>query len=177
MLDLKASDNTPGNDWLRDAARKLPKERVVMDESSRVLLNEKNVIGYAGWGSNDPARKQRFLGFEWLPGAIMTEYVSSNGRTFAMPPKDWTIGPYGGSTKGWFAGSPQTLTADYLHEGVTGASGHVAEPFLTFTPRPDLLLPAYYSGRTLAESYYAAIPALSWQNIVIGDPLCALGNP
>ncbi len=177
VLDLKASDNSSGNDWLRDAARKLPKERVVIDESGRVLLNEKNVIGYAGWGSNDPARKQRFLGFQWLPGAIMTEYVSSNGRTFAMPPENWTIGPYSGSMKGWFAGSPQTLTADYVHEGVTGASGHVAEPFLALTPRPDLLLPAYYAGRTLAESYYAAIPALSWQNIVIGDPLCALGKP
>jgi hypothetical protein len=27
---------------------------------------------------------------------------------------------------------------------------------------PDVLLPAYYSGRNLAESYYLSIPALSW---------------
>ena len=42
---------------------------------------------------------------------------------------------------------------------------------------PDLLLPAYYSGRNLAESYYLSMRGLSWQNIVIGDPLCSLGKP
>ena len=68
------------------------------------------------------------------------------------------------------------MSADYIQEGATGASGHVAEPFLALTPRPELLLPAYYSGRNLAESYYLAIRALSWQNIVIGDPLCSIGK-
>ena len=72
---------------------------------------------------------------------------------------------------------PQTMTADYIHEGATGASGHTDEPYLAMCPRPDYLLPSYYTGRTLAESYYSAIPALSWQNIVIGDPLCSLGKP
>ena len=76
-----------------------------------------------------------------------------------------------------FAGSAQSLSADYILEGATGASGHVYEPYLMFTPHPDLLLPAYYQGRTLAESYYLSMPALSWQNIVIGDPLCSLGKP
>ncbi len=50
------------------------------------------------------------------------------------------------------------MTADYIHDGVTGASGHVYEPYLQFTPRPNILLPAYYHGRNLAESYYLAIP-------------------
>jgi uncharacterized protein (TIGR03790 family) len=176
VIDLKEYDNTPGNDWLLDAARKLPKDRVILDEGKRVLMNERDVIGYAGWGSNDPDRKQRYLGFHWLPGAIMTEYVSTNARTFARPPENWNIGTWN-DQKTWFAGAPQTLTADYIHEGVTGASGHVDEPLLGFTPRPDLLLPSYYQGRTLAESYYRSIPALSWQNIVIGDPLCSLGKP
>jgi hypothetical protein len=45
------------------------------------------------------------------------------------------------------------------------------------TPHPEILLPAYYSGRNLAESFYLAIPFLSWQNIVVGDPLCTLGPP
>ena len=51
------------------------------------MYGEKQVIAYASWGSNDPNRKQRHLGFEWLPGAIATEYVSTNGRTFAKPPE------------------------------------------------------------------------------------------
>ena len=173
VFDLKSGDDSPGNNWLRTAALALPKERVVLDESTKVLAGEKDVIGYAGWGSNDPNRHQRNLGFQWLPGALAVEYVSSDGRTFQRPPAGWTIGTWKDPT-GWFDGSPQTLTADYIHEGATGCSGHVYEPYLEFNPRPDLLFPAYFRGRNLAESYYVAMPGLSWQNIVVGDPLCRL---
>ncbi|HYL78721.1 MAG TPA: TIGR03790 family protein [Bryobacteraceae bacterium] len=176
VIDLRADNNTPGNDWLRAAARALPKDRVLLEETKAVVYNQRDVIGYASWGSNDPDRKQRFLGFQWFPGAIMTEFVSTNGRTFARPPDNWNIGNWADKAT-WFAGGPQTMTADYIHEGVTGASGHVDEPYLAFTPRPDILLPAYYRGRNLAESYYLSIPALSWMNIVVGDPLCSLGKP
>ncbi len=176
VLDLKSADNGEGNNWLRKAAEALPRDRVILEESDKVLLNQTGVIGYAAWGSNDPNRKQRHLGFHWLPGAIMTEFVSTNARTFKMPPEQWNLGNWGDQHT-WFAGSPQSMTADYIHDGVSGASGHVDEPYLGLTPRPDLLLPAYYSGRNLAESYYLAIPGLSWMNIVVGDPLCAIGGP
>jgi uncharacterized protein (TIGR03790 family) len=141
-----------------------------------VLYDQSDVIGYASWGSNDRNRHQRFLGFHWLPGAIMTEYVSTNARTFARPPENWNIGTWD-NQKTWFVGSPQSMTADYILEGATGANGNVDEPYLIMNPRPDFLLPAYYHGRNLAESYYLAMRALSWQEIVIGDPLCSLGNP
>jgi uncharacterized protein (TIGR03790 family) len=173
VFDLKSDDDAEGNNWLRTAGLALPRERVVMDESSKVLTGEKDVIGYAGWGSNDPNRHQRNLGFQWLPGALVSEYVSTDGRTFERPPANWTIGTWKESG-GWFDGSPQTLSADYIHEGATGSSGQVYEPFLEFTPHPDQLFPAYFHGRNLAESYYLAIPGLSWQNIVVGDPLCKL---
>jgi uncharacterized protein (TIGR03790 family) len=176
VIDLKSSDDATGNNWLRTAAVILPANRAVVDESERVLTNQTDVIAYASWGSNDGHRTQRDLGFHWLPGAIVTEFVSTNARTFQMPPANWTLGSWG-DQKSWFAGSPQTMTADYLHQGASGASGHVDEPFLAFTPRPDYLLPAYYRGRNLAESYWMSIPAISWQNIVAGDPLCSLGKP
>lgn len=177
VIDLKAKDSTPGNEWLREAARALPRDRVVLDESATVLSDQADVIAYASWGSNDPDRKQRHLGFRWLPGAIVTEYVSTNGRTFTRPPDTWNLGTSWSDPKGLFFGSPQTLTADYIHDGATGASGHVYEPYLAYTPRPNVLLPAYYRGRNLAESYYLAIPALSWMNVVVGDPLCKLAPP
>ena len=179
VIDLNGPDDTEGNDWLRNAAIFLPKDRVILDTTYKVLTNQSEVIGYASWGSNDKNRKKRFLNFQWLPGAIMTEYVSTNGRTFVRPPAGWELGATWAvlDRPKWFAGSPQSLSADYIHEGATGASGHVYEPYLTYCPRPDLLLPAYFSGRTLAESYYLSIPGLSWQNIVIGDPLCSLGKP
>ena len=145
----------------------------MLDTSTQVLYDQRDVIGYAAWGSNDKNRKRRVVGFQWLPGAIATEYVSSNGRTFQRPPDSWTISTWK-DTEHFFAGSPQSLTADYIHEGATGCSGHVAEPYLALTPRPDLLLPAYLSGKNLAESYYLSIRGLSWQNIVVGDPLCRI---
>ena len=176
VIDLNGPEDGQGNDWLRNAAIFLPKERVVLDATNNVVVNQNEVIGYASWGSNDKNRKKRFLNFQWLPGAIMTEYVSTNGRTFVRPPAEWELGASWAVTDRpkWFAGSPQSLSADYIHEGATGASGHVYEPYLSHCPRPDILLPAYFSGRTLAESYYLSIPALSWQNIVLGDPLCRL---
>jgi uncharacterized protein (TIGR03790 family) len=176
VIDLKSSSNSGGDAWLRLAAALLPKDRVVFDASPNVLYDQTGVIGYAAWGSNDPNRHRRFLGFHWLPGSIATEFVSTNGRTFTRPPEGWTISDWK-SPKLWFVGSPQTLTADYLQEGATAATGHVDEPYLDMTPHPEYLLPAYYSGRNLAESFYMSIRFLSWQNIVIGDPLCSLGPP
>jgi uncharacterized protein (TIGR03790 family) len=176
VIDLKGSDNTQGNAWLLQAARQIPRDRLVLDLTRNVLYHQIDVIAYASWGSNDPDRKERHLGFHWLPGAIMTEFVSTNGRTFTRPPDTWNMGAWG-DLKATFGGTPQSLTADYIHDGVTGASGHVYEPYLQFTPRPNIVLPAYYHGRNLAESYYLGIPLLSWMNIVVGDPLCSLGKP
>ena len=177
VIDTESDDpNKEGDSWLRQAANLLPKDRVIFDGSYNVLYDQTDVIGYASWGSNDHGRHRRFSGFHWLPGAVATEFVSSDGRTFQRPPDNWNISDWK-SPKLWFANSPQSLTADFLAEGATAATGHVDEPYLAFTPHPEYLLPAYYSGRNLAESYYLSIRALSWQNIVIGDPLCSLGPP
>lgn len=176
VLDAKSGTDATGDDWLLDAAIRLPKERTVYDATGTVLYGQKDVIGFASWGSNDKNRKERRVRFSWLPGAIMTEYVSTNARTFKRPPATWNIGTWQDKTT-WFAGSPQTVIADYIDEGVTGIAGHVYEPYLALTPRPQLLLPAWNSGRNLAESFYLSIPGLSWQNVVVGDPLCSLGPP
>ncbi len=173
VFDLKEGPEVEGDDWLARAAQRLPADRVILENSSRVLYDEADVIGYGSWGSNDKNRRRRLLNFRWLPGAIMTEYVSTDARTFKRPPDSWTFGNWG-DKKTWFAESPQSMIGDYIHEGVTGVSGHVAEPYLGFNPRPEILFPAYFRGRNLAESYYLSIPGLSWQNIVVGDPLCVV---
>ncbi|MCA1651643.1 MAG: tetratricopeptide repeat protein, partial [Acidobacteria bacterium] len=49
----------------------------------------------------------------------------------------------------------------------------VSEPYLQSAVRPEILFPAYFAGFNLVESFYLAIPHLSWQTLVIGDPLCA----
>lgn len=173
VIDLNDESDREGNNWLRTAALLIPAERCVLDESTKVLSALPDVIAYASWGSNDKARKERFLHMKWLPGAIATEYVSTNGRTFERPPAAWNLGTWTDS-KGWWHGAPQSLTADYLLEGASGATGHVNEPFLQQCPRPDQLIPAYLGGRNFAESAYLSIPFLSWMNIVVGDPLMRL---
>lgn len=175
VIDLGAS-NEAGDEWLRDAATLLPADRLVLEETKTVLYDQKNVIGYASWGSNDKHRTQRWSGFQFLPGAIVTEFVSTNGRTLKRPPDSWTFGTWQ-DPSGWFMGAPQSLSLDYIHEGATGVSGNVSEPYLVGCARPNYVLPAWYEGRNLAESYYLGLPFLSWQGVIFGDPLCALGKP
>ena len=136
VIDLKSAEDVTGNDWLRNAAILLPTDRVVMDETTNVLYGQKDVIAYAAWGSNDKNRTRRWLSFQWLPGAIATEFVSTNGRTMARPPANWNITTWEDKFH-FFARSPQSLTADLIHEGATGASGNVYEPFLAGCARPD----------------------------------------
>jgi uncharacterized protein (TIGR03790 family) len=154
----------------------LPPDRLVLDDTPAVLYDQHDVIGYASWGSNDDHRKRRWSGFHWLPGAIATEFVSTNARTLKRPPDTWNITTFQ-DREHWWGDSPQSLSADYIHEGVTGVSGNVFEPFLAGCVRPEYLLPAYAQGRNLAESYYLALPFLSWQGVIFGDPLCSLGKP
>ncbi len=173
VLDLNEDNDEMGNDWLRSAAILLPEGRSVLDTGTKVLAGIQNVIAYASWGSNDKARKSRKSGMQWSPGAIAIEYVSTSARTFMEPPRNWTLGTWSDSS-GWFVGSPQSMILDYVWEGVSGVSGATDEPYLSMLPRPHLLFAAYLSGRNLAESFYLSLPVLSWQIMILGDPLCKL---
>ena len=173
VIDLQSGKDEPGNNWLRTAAMLLPNARVKIDETETPVYNQTDVIGYASWGSNDDHRHQRFLGFQWRPGAVAAEFVSTSARTFKRPPDNWTPTTWG-DKQHYYAGTPQGLIADLIHEGATGASGNTYEPYLSGCVRPDYLLPAYNQGRNLAESYYLGMPELSWQGVVVGDPLCWL---
>ncbi len=151
----------------------LSDDRVVFDESATVLTDEVDVLGYYSWGSNDPAIRRRKFNLSFRPGAIGGMFVSTDGRTFKEPPADWKLPARWEDKKAWFAGTPQSLAGDLIREGITGVAGHVAEPLLGNTIRPDILFPAYVAGFSLAEAYYLAMPSVSWMTVVVGDPLCA----
>jgi len=177
LLDQRAGTGAvTGNGWLQQAADVLAeagfKERVTLETSGAVLSGRTGVLGYYSWGSNDPAITTRRLGLGFVPGAIAASYVSTDGRTFKEPPAGWTIGKWTDRST-FFAGSPQSLAGDVIREGVTGVAAHVEEPFLDASIRPDILFPAYVAGFNLAESFYLAMPYLSWHTVVVGDPLCA----
>jgi uncharacterized protein (TIGR03790 family) len=176
VLDMRASINAAGNSWLQTASDRLEasgwKGKVVLDQTSKVLTGESDVLGYYSWGSNDPAIRVRQFQHRFVPGALAAMFVSTDARTLKEPPADWKIGPWG-DPKTYYGGSPQSLTGDLIREGVTGVAGHVSEPYLDTTIRPEILFPAYVAGFNLAEAFYLAMPAVGWQTVVIGDPLCA----
>lgn len=165
---------SPGNRWLvkaSDTLNKLPgwSERVTLDITHKPLRDESEVLGYYSWGSNDRTLGTRHPNIRFAPGAVGGEFVSTDARTFQEPPETWQVN----RMDMLFRGSHQSLIGDLIRDGITGVSGSVAEPYLSATVRPDILFPAYASGFNLVESYYLAIPKLSWQTIVVGDPLCA----
>jgi uncharacterized protein (TIGR03790 family) len=177
VLDQRAGlSNSPGDDWMAEAAGRLQdlghSGRVRLDTSSNAAPAAEGVLGYFSWGSNDPGNRKRSSGLRFVPGSLAATLAGSDARTFAAPPADWV--PAGESQKpnAVFAGSTQSLAGDLIREGVTGVAGNVAEPQLLGAIRPQILFPAYLAGFNLAESFYLAMPSLSWQTVVVGDPLC-----
>jgi len=159
------------NRWLAAAAERLKARGLgVLDEHAKPTDGASPVLGYYSWGSNNDVSRRRAWDFTFARGALAAMFVSTDARTFKEPPASWR--PSDGSSEP-FAGTTESLVADLIRAGVTGASGNVNEPYLDASIRPDILFPAYASGRNLAESFYAAMPYLSWQTIIVGDPLCA----
>ena len=173
VLDQRGSLIDAGGDqWLAAAADRLRQsgagDRVVLEMTKALAVTDGPVLGYYSWGSNDPSNRLRHFGFDFAPGAIGALFVSTDGRTFTEPPADWVPG---GTDKRNYG--TQSLAGDLIRDGITGVAGHVSEPFLDATIRPQILFPAYLAGFNLAESFYLSMPYLSWQTVVIGDPLCA----
>jgi uncharacterized protein (TIGR03790 family) len=177
VLDQRdAPVNRLGEDWLGLAAQQLTKaghaDRVFLEATPKPAREVSPVIGYYSWGSTDPQNRVRVLKMDFTPGALAATFVSTDARTFKEPPAAWT--PTNTNDRStWFGGSPQSLVGDLIREGVTGVAGQVAEPYLQSAVRPDILFPAYLAGLNLIEAFYLAIPHLSWQTVVVGDPLCA----
>jgi len=175
VLDQKATLVDAGGDkWLGEAADRLRRmnqaERVVLENTKALATATAPVLGYFSWGSNDPANTLRKFGMKFVNGALAGMFVSTDGRTFAEPPATWKPGDTGAAARGV---GTQSLAGDLIRDGVTGVAAHVAEPYLDATIRPQILFPVYLQGFNLAESFYLAMPYLSWQTVVVGDPLCS----
>jgi len=177
VLDQRGdTKSATGDGWLTEAAKRLNamnvSDRVTLEETLLPVRDVENVIGYYSWGSNDLWNQQRRFRIGFVPGALAATLVSTDGRTFEAPPDEWKPSANWTDKDKWFAGSPQSLIADLIREGATGVAGNVAEPMMASTLRPDVLFPAYMAGFNLVESFYLALPHLSWQSVVVGDPLC-----
>ena len=63
----------------------------------------------------------------------------------------------------------------FVRAGAAGISGVVGDAGLNTMPagNPQTFFDRYTNGFSLSESFYATLPLLNWQNIILGDPLCA----
>jgi uncharacterized protein (TIGR03790 family) len=130
---------------------------VLLNEDSVFVTDQRNVLGYASWGSNDHydhhfATRARPRN-HWLPGSVAETYVSTSARNF---------------TPGKEAG--QSRIADLIAEGCTGASGYVFEPYTVALTWVNMLVERYTDGHNLADSYYMSSPTFSWMAVIVGDP-------
>lgn len=146
----------------------LPGATVVADATADVVGDTQDVTGYASWGSNDA--RARIPPVRFGPGALAVSFMSSDARTMAAPPAGWVPGLWSDASR-FFAGSPEALAADWLAAGLTGLGAQANEPYLDGAFRPATLFEAWVRGYTLGESFYLAMPYLSWQAVVFGDPL------
>lgn len=66
----------------------------------------------------------------------------------------------------------QACATDWFAQGGSFAIPTVAEPFTLAIADLEAFVPNMYQhGMTFAEAAYSAMPALSWQNVPLGDPL------
>ena len=95
--------------------------------------------------------------FTYAPGAVFNTLESYNGRGF------------GGIGTG---GVAQQQLSDFLASGGTFGLGNVYEPSTLTVGDSALIVKNFHLGNlTWAEAAYTALPVLSFQQIVVGDPL------
>ena len=64
----------------------------MLDETATVVSRHSGRDRLRLLGLERPGPQDRFLHFGWLPGAIATEFVSTDGRSFRQPPDEWKFG-------------------------------------------------------------------------------------
>lgn len=130
------------------AAGRLP---VVIDDTKELFPPGEcpEAALYCGW-----YRLARYVpAFAWKRGAVGFHIASSECATLR-------------------AGSSQVWCKRMLEEGVAATIGPVGEPYVQAFPIPELFFGLLTEGRwTLAESTFYSLPFLSWQMVLVGDPL------
>jgi uncharacterized protein (TIGR03790 family) len=103
---------------------------------------------YCGWYSP----REYVPSVSFVPGAVALHIASYEMETLH------------GATRGW--------CRNLLDAGAVATLGPEAEPFLHAFPAADEFFPVLLTGKvTLAETYWATNPLVSWRITMVGDPL------
>lgn len=154
-LDVRGP-HKQGERWLEAVARQL--DKLHFDPEVR-LQSGTFPVGprfdepalYFGWYARYLNGPFTLPNFRFAPGAIALHIHSNSAETLRS------------TTTGW--------CGPLVARGAAVTCGAVFEPYLELMHQPQLLLRMLARGHNLGDAAYYAVPALSWQNIVIGDPL------
>jgi hypothetical protein len=110
-------------------------------------------------GENPPGAGTYIDLYDFHPAAMYTSIESFNGNSIID-----------GQRRG---GQGQVL--DFIPRGGSFTIGHVAEPFSFSVPDMEFLSRSMLvNGFSFAEAAWIAMPALSWQQVPIGNPLARI---
>lgn len=108
---------------------------------------------YFGWytnPANGPFSRKTAADFRFAPGAVACHLHSFSGTSVK---------------------NPDTWVGALLQRGAAVTTGNVYEPLLAGCIRFDIFYDRLLKGYTVAEASVMATPWLSWQGVVLGDPL------
>jgi uncharacterized protein (TIGR03790 family) len=158
VIDFALKDGAylEGEQWLGNCVKLMREAGVpVFADRSTEIIREgwplPDTILYLGWYADGISGALASPGFRFKPGAIACHLHSFSAEVLRTKTERW-CGPL-------------------LEHGAAAVLGNVWEPYLTLTAHFDLLGARLTDGFTLGEAAWSATPALSWMNVVVGDPL------
>ena len=145
-----------GNDWMDAMAKQLSQKGFPFSKDDKTALFHNGdrfdapvlYFGWHKWHATGPfARKD----FRVPPGSLHFHLHSFSAKTLRSDRQHWA-GPI-------------------VAHGAAGTIGNVSEPYLHLTHHLHKLQDGLLSGKTLGEAAYYSLPVLSWQAVLVGDPL------
>jgi uncharacterized protein (TIGR03790 family) len=145
-----------GDKWMAEIQQRLRKVGVP------VVYEDTPAIFPDGYPMSDCA-----LYYGWYTGGIAGPFLQSDFR-FPVGAIAVHIHSYSAST---LRDENANWAAPLVSRGATATLGNVYEPYLHLTTHLDIFNDRLLHGFTFAESAYMGTPALSWMNVMVGDPL------
>ncbi len=154
-IDL-AEKYKQGDDWLKNITKQCDQEGIpcIVEPTKDTFTSHYPMTDaalYFGWYryNRDGALLSR--SFKFRKGAVAVHIHSFSAEKLRSNSERW-CGPL-------------------LAKGAAASLGNVYEPYLGITHHLDIFFDRLLKGYTLAEAAYMAQPAVSWHNLVLGDPL------
>lgn len=145
-----------GDDWIETIAKASINSATptIVDRMPNTFVTNypmNNAAVYFGWYTQH--RNGPFLNdtMRFKKGAIAVHLHSFSAAQLLNPAKNWSVG--------------------LLDRGAAATLGNVWEPFLGLSHQFHIFYDRLLKGYSLVEAGYMSINVLSWQNVVIGDPL------